>query len=81
VFPAAARQGHQLILAGHTHGGQINLEALGLPLNVARLYTRYVYGPYQLGRSLLFVSRGIGTVGIPVRIGAPPEVALIRLTR
>lgn len=81
VFPNAARQGHQLVLAGHTHGGQITLEALGLPLNVARIYTPYVYGPYQLRGATLFVSRGIGTVGIPVRLGAPPEVALIRLTR
>jgi len=81
VFPVAARQGHQLVVAGHTHGGQINVEVFGFPFNVAELYTRFVYGVYWLPGAQLWVSRGLGTVGIPVRFGAPPEVALIRLTR
>jgi predicted MPP superfamily phosphohydrolase len=79
VFPAAAAQGYDVILSGHTHGGQINLEIAGWPLNVARFYTPYVYGAYRDGGSLLYVSRGIGTVGVPLRLGAPPEVNLIRL--
>lgn len=81
VFPVAVRQGHQLVIAGHTHGGQINLEVFGFPFNVAELYTPFVYGIYRCPGALLWVSRGLGTVGIPVRFGAPPEVALIRLTR
>jgi predicted MPP superfamily phosphohydrolase len=48
-------------------------------LNLARFLTPYVYGHYQRERSHLYVTRGIGTVGVPARIGAPPEVALIRL--
>jgi hypothetical protein len=79
VFPVAAAQGHDLIISGHTHGGQINLELPGWPLNVARFYTPYIHGAYREGGSLLYVSRGIGTVGIPLRLGAPPEVNLIRL--
>ena len=47
----------------------------------ARFYTPYVYGLYRLGASAEYVTRGIGTIGIPVRIGAPPEVALLRLSR
>jgi len=80
VFPVAAGQGHDLVLAGHTHGGQIHFEIIGLPINVAEFYTPFVYGAYRQGRSALYVSGGIGTVGIPVRIGAVPEVSLIRLT-
>ena len=79
VFPVAAAQGHDLIISGHTHGGQVNLEICGWPLNVARFYTPYIHGQYRRGGSLLYVSRGIGTVGIPLRLGAPPEVNLIRL--
>jgi len=79
VFPVAAAQGHDLIVSGHTHGGQVNLEIFGRPLNVARFYTPYIHGTYRQGGSLLYVSRGIGTVGIPLRLGAPPEVNLIRL--
>lgn len=79
VFPVAARQGWQTTIAGHTHGGQVNFELLGENLNVARFFTPYVYGPYREGVSSIYVSRGLGTVGAPIRIGAPPEVNLIRL--
>ena len=79
VFPVAARQGYTLTVSGHTHGGQLALEAPGFSLSVANLFTPYVRGLYRLGHAAIYVSRGIGTVGIPVRIGAPPEVTLIRL--
>lgn len=80
VFPVARAQGWNLTLAGHTHGGQVNVEILEQDLNLVRAFvTPYVYGLYQEGNSSIFVTRGIGTVGVPARIGAPPEVALIRL--
>jgi hypothetical protein len=79
VFPVAARQGWDLTLSGHTHGGQVNVEILNQSVNFARFYTPYVYGVYREASSAIYVTRGIGTVGIPARIGAPPEVALIRL--
>ncbi len=79
VFPAAARQGWHLTLAGHTHGGQITLGVLAQHLNPARIFTPFVYGLYRRGASALYVTSGIGCVGVPVRIGAYPEVALIRL--
>jgi predicted MPP superfamily phosphohydrolase len=79
VFPVAAKQGFDLTIAGHTHGGQVSVEILSRHLNVAQFFTPYTYGLYREGNSAIYVTRGIGTVGIPVRIGAPPEVALIRL--
>jgi len=79
VFPVAARQGYDLTLAGHTHGGQVRVEILREDLNVARFFTKYVDGLYREGGRSIFVSRGIGTIGLPVRLGAPPEVALLRL--
>jgi hypothetical protein len=79
VFDVAARQGWDLTIAGHTHGGQVTVELLHQQLSAARFYTPYVYGLYRQGRSSIWVTRGIGTVGVPARIGAPPEVALLRL--
>lgn len=79
VFDEAAAQGWDLTLAGHTHGGQITVEYLHQHLNVARFFTPYVYGHYQKERAHIYVTRGLGTVGMPARISALPEVALIRL--
>ncbi len=81
VFPTAARQGWDLTLAGHTHGGQVNIEILHRNLNIARFYTPYVRGLYRSGRSAIYVTRGIGTIGMPARIGAPPEISLLRLRK
>ena len=79
VFPVAAAQGYQLTIAGHTHGGQVRVEILRQDLNIARFFTPYVDGLYRRGGNSIFVSRGIGTIGLPARIGAPPEVALLVL--
>jgi predicted MPP superfamily phosphohydrolase len=79
VFPVAAAQGYDLTISGHTHGGQVNFEILDENVNIARFFTPYIYGRYERGGKSLFVTRGIGTVGAPARLGAPPEVALIRL--
>jgi len=79
VFPVAAKQGWDATLAGHTHGGQVQLEYLHPSLNPARFYTPFVYGKYQLGQAAMFVTSGIGTVGIPARLGTSPEIAMIRL--
>jgi len=81
VFPVAARQGYNLTIAGHTHGGQVRVEILRQDVNVARFFTPYVDGLYRRGDAAIFVSRGIGTIALPARIGAPPEVNLLRLCR
>ena len=81
VFPVAARQGYHLLLAGHTHGGQVTVEILDRSINPARFFTPYVYGLYRQGNAAAYVTRGIGTIGIPARIGAPPEISLLRLRK
>jgi hypothetical protein len=79
VCPVARRMGFPVTLAGHTHGGQVNVEILTAKINPARFFTPYTDGVYQEENSSLFVTRGIGTIGVPARLGAPPEVASIRL--
>jgi len=79
VFPVAAGQGWDVTLAGHTHGGQITVEILHQYANVARIFTPFVSGKYERDGKSLYVTRGIGTVGVPARVGAPPEVSVIRL--
>jgi len=111
-FHRAAELGIELSLAGHTHGGQIQVEILDHRLSPARFITDYIAGLYQ--RPLfapaptdraasnafatrpfsplllastsspvahLYVNRGLGTVGAPVRLGVPPEISLIVLRR
>ena len=79
VFPVAAEQGYNLTIAGHTHGGQVDVEILHEHVDVARYFTPFVQGLYRQGDSSVYVSNGLGTIGVPVRIGAPPEVSVLRL--
>jgi hypothetical protein len=79
VFPVAVEKGFDITLAGHTHGGQVTFEILHPSLNVARFYTPYIHGVYTQPKGQVFVTRGVGTIGVPARLGAPPEIALIRL--
>jgi predicted MPP superfamily phosphohydrolase len=109
-FNRACELGIELSLAGHTHGGQIQVEILDHRLSPARFITDYVAGVYhrplflpahddrawhaahstssQFGisavngpLSVLYVNRGLGTVGAPVRLGVPPEITLLTLRR
>jgi len=79
VFPVAATQGYDLTIAGHTHGGQVNFELLHDNVNVARFFTPYVRGLYRQAGSSVYVSSGVGTIGLPVRVGAQPEISVLRL--
>ncbi|HWF47968.1 MAG TPA: metallophosphoesterase [Bryobacteraceae bacterium] len=79
VFPVAAAKGFDLTLSGHTHGGQINFEILGRNLNITDFFTPYTKGLYTQPTSSIYVTSGLGTIGMPVRLGAPPEITLIRL--
>jgi len=79
AFDAAAPRGIQLTLAGHIHGGQIYLPVIGW--SAGRLITKYVMGQFQKGDSQLYVSRGIGVVGVPIRLFVPPEIAVLELRR
>ncbi len=66
----------QLVLAGHTHGGQVVLPGMGA---VAARRFPVVSGESTEGNCTLFVSRGVGTVFVPVRINCPPEVSVLVL--
>ncbi len=78
-FPNVATTGIPLVLAGHTHGGQLAVP--GMPrLNVARvLMTRFDAGTFVQGRSTLHVNRGLGVSGQRVRVGAPREITVVTL--
>ena len=67
VFPVAAAQGYQLTIAGHTHGGQVDVEILHEHVDVARYFTPFVQGLYRRENSSVYVSNGLGTIGVPVR--------------
>lgn len=78
LFPQMPERG-VLMLAGHTHGGQISLPGLGQPAMWGEEENRYVVGHYRDGGQHLFVSPGIGTSILPVRIGMPPEISQLTL--
>lgn len=80
TFDRAAELGIDLSMAGHTHGGQAALEFISPELAPSRLVTPYVAGLFQKPGSQLYVNRGIGTVFVPIRIGAPPEITVYELT-
>ena len=79
AFDGAAPRGIPLTLAGHIHGGQFYLPVVGW--SPGRLITKYVMGHFMQGASQLYVSRGIGVVGVPLRVFVPPEIALFELRR
>jgi predicted MPP superfamily phosphohydrolase len=79
AFDGAAPRAIPLTLAGHIHGGQLCIPVIGW--SPGRLITKYVMGHFEQQGSQLYVSRGIGTVGIPLRVFAPPEIALLELRR
>jgi uncharacterized protein len=81
IFPLAEKQKMDLTVSGHTHGGQINLEIAGTNFNLVDLTTPFTKGLYRRGESALYVNSGLGTIGVPVRIGAPPEITVIRLCK
>jgi uncharacterized protein len=81
VFPAAARAGVELVLAGHTHGGQIRLPGIGaLWAPDLGFFPRWDHGRFQLDRTTLIVNSGLGESILPVRVNIPPEIVLVTLT-
>jgi uncharacterized protein len=79
TFGRAAQIGIDFSLAGHTHGGQAALEFISPEIAPSRFVTPYVAGLFQKPGSQLYVNRGIGTIFIPIRIGAPPELTVYKL--
>lgn len=79
ILRRAARAGVDLVLSGHTHGGQVALRSergsRGRPRR------RMLQGLGRQGDTQIYVTRGVGTVILPVRYGCPPEVSLLELRR
>jgi uncharacterized protein len=67
-----------LMLSGHSHGGQIRLPFLG-PLVLPPLGMKYPEGHYHFNQMQLYVNRGLGTVGLPFRLNCPPEITVLTL--
>jgi predicted MPP superfamily phosphohydrolase len=67
-----------LILSGHSHGGQIRLPFVG-PLVLPPMGKKYVEGHFQFGPMQLYVNRGLGAVSVPFRLNCPPEITTITL--
>jgi predicted MPP superfamily phosphohydrolase len=67
-----------VMLTGHSHGGQVRLPFLG-PIILPDGGRKYVMGLYRFNRLQLYVNRGIGSVGIPFRLNCPPEITLFTL--
>lgn len=68
-----------LQLSGHTHGGQCRVPLIGYAPVRVKYGRKYLYGDFSRGDSKLFVTRGIGTTGLRVRFGCPPELAVLTL--
>jgi predicted MPP superfamily phosphohydrolase len=79
VFPDVPER-VALTLSGHTHGSQVNLPVLRDMLTPSRFGARYTDGHIVEGGRHLFVSNGIGTSRLPVRIGSTPEVVVLELS-
>jgi uncharacterized protein len=87
IFPVAARQGIDLVLSGHYHGGQVKLFSNSKSLSIARFLTPYAEGLYRLPRATdsekkganLFVSRGVGVSALPIRLNCSPQIAHLTL--
>ena len=73
----AARASVDLVLSGHTHGGQVAIRGERNTLRGAR--KRLLKGLGRLGSTQIYVNRGLGTVVLPIRYGCPPEISLLEL--
>lgn len=70
-----------LIVSGHTHGGQLRFPWLGAPARFATKDLKYARGLFRSGETQLYVSSGTGVIGLPLRLGVRPEIAVLRLRR
>lgn len=78
VLPEIAKYGVDLMLSGHTHGGQVRVPFLP-PFLLPEFGRQFIQGWFQYGQTKLYVNRGIGAIGIPCRLNCPPEITLFTL--
>jgi predicted MPP superfamily phosphohydrolase len=74
----AAKFPIDLQLSGHSHGGQVRIPLLP-PLYLPKMAKKYIWGRYQVGPLALYTTAGLGTIGVPMRLNCPPEIALLTL--
>jgi len=79
VFPDLFKARFSLLIAGHTHGGQVKLPVIGRAVVPSKYGERYAIGHVVENNRHLFVTPGIGTSILPVRFGVPPEISYLRL--
>lgn len=77
----AAERGIDLVLSGHTHGGQVRLPVVGSIYGRSKFGRRFIEGWNRLDGTQIYINRGIGKVLVPVRFGCPAEIACLRLRR
>jgi predicted MPP superfamily phosphohydrolase len=70
-----------LTLAGHTHGGQVNLPLVGRPVVPSKFRQRFAYGLIEEHNGKIFVTGGVGTSILPVRFRVKPEIAILTITK
>jgi predicted MPP superfamily phosphohydrolase len=80
VWFAHVPPGPHLTVAGHTHGGQIRVPGVGIIRNASKAPLRWSNGLVQERGRYLYVTSGLGTSGVPVRWGVPPEFAVLDVT-
>ncbi len=78
ILPDIAHYNADLMLSGHTHGGQVRIPFLP-PLVLPPFGKRYVEGLFRYGPTQLYVNRGIGAVGLPFRFRCSPEITVLNL--
>jgi predicted MPP superfamily phosphohydrolase len=77
----AEQEGYDVLLGGHTHGGQVVFPLPGFLLTGSSFETRYVTGFYEAGRMLVSINNGLGMTLAPIRYHAPAEVTSVRLKK
>ena len=82
IIDAAVEKNIDLVLVGHTHGGQVNIPFLGRIIQPLSEYgLKYTSGLFKVANTYLYVNRGIGTSLFPIRFNSPPEITLIELQK
>lgn len=79
-FERWPQSGAHLILAGHTHGGQVKLPMVGSPVVPSRYGRKYSQGVFRHGDAVMYVNRGVGALFPSVRFNCRPEISLFQLT-
>lgn len=79
VLPRGSELGVSVVLAGHTHGGQVRIPGLGAPHAPTGMTSRFTMGSSRIGNARLHVTRGIGMTLFPLRFCCPPEIGLFTL--